>query len=138
MISHGHYFVGAGYSIGEVKANSAEYLEVNIHGSATHRFLQGRESVERGEGNTLNRGSELARSQIVSIRHCPGRRHVSKYLWRLNVSFLLGPTEFIAQKCVVLWRIECEISCGRGKCQFADINFVVIQIKVNAHISKVF
>lgn len=33
--------LGAGYSIGEVKANSAEYLEVNIHGSATHRFLQG-------------------------------------------------------------------------------------------------
>ena len=31
--------LGAGYSIGEVKANSAEYLEVNIHGSATHRFL---------------------------------------------------------------------------------------------------
>ncbi len=58
--------LGAGYSIGEVKANSAEYLEVNIHGSAIHRFLQERESVVRGEGNALNRGSELAREDLKS------------------------------------------------------------------------
>lgn len=137
MISHDHYCVEFGTLWGWV-TNSAEAL----WGIAPwqRNLLTGGEGLprERGGAMLFRCWSEPARSHIVSIRHCPGKRRVSKYRWRLSVSFLLGPAEFIAQQCVVLGRIECVISCGRGKCQFADINFVVIQIKVNAHISEVF